>query len=29
VLVSETLSDVFGLDLRITHEDGRYAARAA
>jgi iron complex transport system ATP-binding protein len=29
VLVSETLSDVFGLDLRITNEDGRYAARAA
>jgi iron complex transport system ATP-binding protein len=29
VLVSETLSDVFGLDLRITHDDGRYAARAA
>jgi iron complex transport system ATP-binding protein len=29
VLVSETLSDVFGLPLRITHEDGRYAARAA
>jgi iron complex transport system ATP-binding protein len=29
VLVSETLSDVFGLELRITNEDGRYAARAA
>jgi len=29
VLVSETLSDVFGLDLRVTHQDGRYAARAA
>ncbi len=29
VLVSETLSDVFGLELAITHENGRYAARAA
>jgi iron complex transport system ATP-binding protein len=29
VLVSETLSDVFGLELRITNENGRYAARAA
>jgi iron complex transport system ATP-binding protein len=28
VLVSETLSDVFGLALRVTNEDGRYAARA-
>jgi iron complex transport system ATP-binding protein len=29
VLTSETLSSVFGLELQITHEDGRYAARAA
>jgi iron complex transport system ATP-binding protein len=29
VLVSETLSDVFGLELAITNENGRYAARAA
>jgi iron complex transport system ATP-binding protein len=29
VLTSETLSSVFGLGLQITHEDGRYAARAA
>jgi iron complex transport system ATP-binding protein len=29
VLTSETLSSVFGLELQITHEDGRYTARAA
>jgi len=29
VLTSEVLSEAFGLDLRITNEDGRFAARAS